>query len=181
MKKITPFIAAAILTTGCATPLPNSSAGTLNNIVPMYRMTARFDADAARAQLESGKNTIKGSAFIRQKGGGIVTCAGQIVELIPATEYAAERMRAIYQNSTSGFDNDDVQYRFIPDHPDFASLKRTTRCDVQGNFVFERISDGEFYLTTEVDWQVLGKKQGGKIMRRVRVSGSEIINVIMVP
>ncbi len=52
-----------------------------------------FDVGKAKALLVKGPNTIKGSALMRQRNGGVVTCAGYKAYLVPYTEYAAERMR----------------------------------------------------------------------------------------
>ena len=82
-------------------------------------------------------------------------------DTIPATEYAKERMRAIYRNEIQGSADFGPHYRFIPDHPEFSNLKKTTRCDAQGNFSFDRISDGEFYLVTMVDWQEAVERNPG--------------------
>jgi hypothetical protein len=69
--------AAAALQGGCA-----------HNFVtqPSFDLPS-FDAEDHRSFEGSGTATIKGQAFLRQKGGGVVTCAGSDVKLMPATNY----------------------------------------------------------------------------------------------
>lgn len=55
-------------------------------------LKSQFDAKETATHLVDGENTIKGSGLIRQNGGGVVTCAGQQVWLVPATDYAKERI-----------------------------------------------------------------------------------------
>ena len=63
----------------------------------------QFDAGLAERLLQPGVNIVEGSALIRQQGGGVVTCAGQGVSLIPRTAYAAERHQYLWGNVTRGY------------------------------------------------------------------------------
>lgn len=170
MRKLI-FLSAAALLAGCVTPAT----------VPSYDIQASFDAAAAKAQLAEGPNTIKGSALIRQQGGGVVTCAGQQVYLIPATAYATERIRALYGNTERGINAARRNYRFNPDPPEYLSLVRTTRCDAQGSFTFERVADGPFYVSTQVSWTVANSLQGGNLMHFVSVKGGQTGSVVLSP
>jgi hypothetical protein len=53
-------------------------------------LTTPFDKAQAQRMLEPGANSIRGSALMRQVGGGVVTCAGGQVFLMPVTEAAKE-------------------------------------------------------------------------------------------
>ena len=112
-------------------------------------VSVRFDAEAAREQMKDGKNTIKGSAFLRQNGGGVVTCAGYPVNIVPDTEYARARMRVNYDSTEHGF-LDANQARFgrhsivsknVP--VEYVHLMRKSKCDAMGNFAFEDVGDGK--------------------------------------
>lgn len=149
---------------------------------PPIVLQATFNADEARAMLLPGVNQIRGNAFLRQQGGGVVTCAGSSVYLIPATHYARQRFRAIYGRedgpSVAGAGNAQT---FVPDSADYLRLVKETQCDSQGNFVFDRVADGDFYVQTNVVWTVGNSRQGGHLMRRLRVAGGEIVNVVVSP
>lgn len=128
-----------------------------------------FDEVQAAAMLAPGKNTIKGSAVMRQRGGGVVTCAGLAVRLIPATQYAKQRMAQIY--GSTNFARQSV--RFEPESPGYNAAIRSSVCNAQGFFSFESLSDGEFFITTVVAWQVGYAVEGGALMARVAVAGGE--------
>lgn len=146
-------------------------------------LSVPFEADEARAMLDPGPNTVSGSSLIRQAGGGIVTCAGNPVFLLPATAYADERVNIIYGNYQSGY----VPYAgllnhsFTPDDPEYKNLTEQTRCDAQGNFEFTNVADGEFYVHTLVTWSVNYTTQGGGLMRRVDLEGGEHEKIVLTP
>ena len=54
---------------------------------PQVEVQAKFDEEEIRRYSEPGTSGVKGQAFLRQQGGGIVTCAGSEVFLVPATPY----------------------------------------------------------------------------------------------
>jgi len=119
-------VAVAVLA-GCVTP-PRQ-----------VTLTSSFDADAAKALLGPGKNSVKGNAFLRQTGGGVVTCAGSEVSAIPVTAYATERMQALYGDLRNGFSQQNIV--FAPNLPEYSLLLKTTTCDSQGFFKFDGVAD----------------------------------------
>ena len=158
----------AVLITGCATP------GTSEQ----RSLQSEWDSSSARRIFEVGANSLKGNAFMRQKGGGVVTCAGQTVTLIPVTSYAIERMNVLYGGGESGFHR-GRNIQFNPNPSEYYTMTKTTKCDSQGNFVYEAIADGEYYVTLKVQWYVDHSPQGGNLMQRVRLTGGKQVNVIM--
>lgn len=174
---VTALIASALLA-GCASA-PKEIA--LHN---------SFDADAqeiAQKLLQKGNNTIQGNALIRQRDGGVVTCAGYTVSLTPVTEYASERAQIIYGNTIRGFrDSSSFYFNFTPDPAEFHRLRKNTTCDAQGNFVFRNISDGTFYVHTWIIWEVVASqystyREGGALMQRVTVSDGETKEIVLAP
>ena len=105
-------------------------------VPPKFRPTALFDTEKANLLLADGQNSIRGSALMRQIGGGVVTCAGREVRLVPATSYADEWMQALYGGGEHGYnpafggkaftltDDYDVQQ--------YLQLTKKTICDAQG-------------------------------------------------
>lgn len=158
-----------IFLTGCATPKAVVSSG------------PAFDQEAAKLLLRPGNNSISGSAFLRQQGGGVVTCAGQDVTLIPATAYARRVFVALYGTATEPARNKGSYVKIEPSSDEFGKLVRTTQCDAQGNFSFNKIADGDFFLETKVTWVVAHAINGGAIFRPVHVSGGEEIRVVISP
>lgn len=162
----------AALTTGCAVAPPPTAPS-------VYPIHAPFDEREARTMLERGTNTIKGNGFARQRGGGVVTCAGSTVFLVPATGYARERFRNMYGNEEGGPLRISGSYRFEPDPPQYRQLTRVTKCDAQGDFQFDQVADGDFYVVTGVVWQVGYSPQGGQVMQRVSVKDGQIATAVL--
>lgn len=162
------FCLAGIALVGCATTKP-------------VQLTTTFNADEARRLTQPGVNIISGSALIRQNGGGVVTCAGLPILLIPYTNYAAERIRAIYGNTERGYNNIYRQVKFIPEEPGYLQYTRQTVCDAQGKFVFPNVADGRFFLIGSITWQVGSTAQGGSLMHAVTVNEGESRDVVLSP
>lgn len=144
-----------------------------------------FNSDKAKKLLEPGDNAITGSALIRQRGGGVVSCAGNRVVLVPATKYAHERMASIYGNDNKGYSTHGFvgkQIEFSNSNPEYLSLIKVTQCDAQGYFKFNNLSDGAFFVTTSIVWQVNNYfKEGGSLMHRVELFDGTTKNIVLAP
>lgn len=141
-------------------------------------LTSKFNPDEAEFILNEGDGTILGQAFLRQRGGGVVTCAGSNVLLIPRTKYAEERMRALY-GTTDGGVNYGANPKFIPDSFDYSELTRTAQCDAQGNFEFSNVPSGRFFVATYVVWEVANVPQGGAVMKPVELQPGQRMSVLL--
>lgn len=168
MKKALVAFAGVATLAGCAAP-------------PTVVQLGPFDAAAAQRQLAPGTNAIRGSAFLRQLGGGVVTCAGAVVSLVPATTYAQRMYQALYGTDLGPAQHTGGAFNVTPKSDEFGQLVKKTQCDAQGNFAFERVADGDFFVETTVSWVVGGVTNGGPIMRRVAVSGGATTSVVVAP
>ena len=114
-----------------------------------------------------------------------MTCAGNVVYLIPVTAYATERIRATYPNGDRGYNPAGLAGRkpvFSPDQPDYKTLMRDTRCDTQGYFRFDDVAEGNFYVVTGVIWQVNEYfPEGGTLMQLVRVPPKGQVEIVLTP
>lgn len=184
MKKIVVAVIATALAVlaGCATP-------------KIITLQSEFDADEARALLAKGNNTIKGSALMRQRDGGVVTCAGNEVGLIPNTAYAAERMYHRYGSTTKGvayYQQPDIFHpnwgivQFAGTAPEYRALSKGVVCDAQGFFKFTNVTDGSFFVGTKIQWSIpisaySSQVQGGILMQRVDVRNGETAEIVLAP
>lgn len=125
---------AAALSAGCAREAVN----------------ARFDAGQAERMLGAGTNTIEGSAFTRKRSGVIVTAAGEVVYLIPATAYADERFTKLFPR---GKLRPAIALNGVEEPPaDYARHMRQTKADKRGAFTFENVRPGRYYVLTRLTW-----------------------------
>lgn len=169
----------SLLLTGCFTPYtytPPPPTVYLNQYDPLL-------TKALNDKVGNGKVT--GSAFLRQGGGGVVTCAGNEVVLFPKTPYATEYLEnELISNSSyfPGWFSNGIGYKksigaYVA-HPN-SEFEKTTICDAQGNFEFNKIGDGEYYISTVVYWEVARKSQGGKLVQYVKIQNNETKKVVL--
>lgn len=167
-------LAFATVLAGCATTAPQ-----------VVKIQAAFDERAAASALNPGSNTVTGSAFLRQRGGGVVTCAGADVDLLPATPYAIERLGHIYGSGNGGLRTmaqHQKPFSFDPDPAGYRAVARKAKCDAQGHFSFDKVADGDFFVVTAVTWVLSAySTDGGTLMQRFTVSGGETKNLVVTP
>lgn len=108
-----------------------------------------------------GSNTVTGQAFLRQRGGGLVTCAGTTAAVFPATNYFREVVEIFRMGRT-------VQ-REAPQPSAPGSPVKDAICDAQGNFAIEGVPAGHWILTALVQWRVGYDNQGGLLTREIEV------------
>jgi hypothetical protein len=162
---MTATLVSLLLLGGCQTTVP---------------IQTRFEPKAAETALQPGTNTIKGSAFMRKRTGVIVPAAGEIVYLIPATPYAEERFAKLFPR---GKLNPILTSRTADaTDSDYARLMRTTKGDKSGNFSFENVKAGVWFISTTVSWYELRAElpSGGAIYDRIEIKGQDqVVDVIV--
>jgi hypothetical protein len=138
-------------------------------------LSSSFDPSEVAWSEAKGNNSIEGNAVLRTVGGEVRTCAGFTAQLVPRSRYADERAIAIYGSIERGIGRN---VKFESTDPRYEAAIRTTTCDAQGNFSFEDLPDGEYYVAALVTWGVpmgygMVSRQGGWLMQRVSVNGGE--------
>ena len=145
--------------------------------------TSQFDASEVAYIHDHGANTIKGQAFLRQRNGNVVTCAGHVVLLIPIGTYSAERFGNLYGTTTRAAQG---IARLDEADPDYARYTRETICNAQGDFQFDNVADGRYFIATRVLWETVGYGgtlllQGGPVMTPVHAKDGNIVQIIIAP
>src|SRR5690348_10625074 len=97
-----------------------------------YTIQAHLDPDELAWANQQGTGTIMGQAFMKTVGGDVKTCAGNTVQLVPASAYTRE-MTAAARAGASAWANRD---------PRLTQYIRSTKCDAQGNFSFNAVPGG---------------------------------------
>jgi hypothetical protein len=166
MKKLILAFAATITLAGCVAPRTQIA------------VSEPFDEIATRELIRDGAGAVKGSALFRQQGGGVVTCAGFPVSLFPVTPYSRARMVALYGDPDGGY-NPGRNPIFVPDPPAYAALARSTQCDAQGFFKFDRLPAGDFYVAVPILWQIGGARQGGFLSTRIVLKEGEAREIVL--
>ncbi len=164
---VLPALAATLLA-GCAVPYGKQ-----------IELVKPFDQDQALAQLREGANTIDGKALLLHPFGGASNCSGQQVVLVPATAYADERMAALYGPSRQGVVWPPVP-TFQPDVLGYHAASRSTTCGIKGDFRFEKVADGDFYLVAIVPWRPRPSVvQEASLAQKISLRGGKRLSVEM--
>jgi hypothetical protein len=161
MKCSTILILFIALLAGCALPPPK----------PPVELQTKFDYAEHDRYRQAGNGVITGQAFLRQKGGGVVTCAGNPVFLMPATSFFREIIGYMRRGQQVAF-NDKVD-------PAYKSILKQSQCDAQGNYNFSGLPEGTWFITTEVTWMVGYNRQGGGLLREITVVNGQPIQVLL--
>lgn len=149
-------------------------------------MVATFSVDDIAWAQKGGTATINGSALMRTVGGDVKTCAAQAVNLIPDSPYARERMTRMFGGPDgAGY----MAARRVPPLPPadsaYASAVKQDVCDSQGNFTFDHLAAGKYYVTAQVTWGIPTRyftmTEGGMLMMPVVVTEGATKKVVLTP
>lgn len=155
-RKLSGLLALAVLAVaGCAT-------------APPVAVSTPYDPAAHAHYAAAGSGSIKGQGFLRQQGGGVVTCAGSQVMLFPATPYFREAIGIL--RSGRGV---------LPLTYAAQQLRKLATCDAQGNFQFGSVASGNWFVATEVKWTVGYNPQGGALLAEISVSDHQETTILM--
>lgn len=134
--------------------------------------TSSFSAEEAAFIRKPGTGVIVGHAFRTRAKGQVVNAAGEVVRLIPATAYARERFKGIFEKT-----------KFLPHwrYPDgqidprYAEFTRTTKSTARGRFSFDKVAPGTYFVSTQVIWGEEDAifREGGSVYDEVTLTGKE--------
>lgn len=133
----------------------------------------KFDSNEYVNYLKPSDNKVSGQAFLRQKGGDIVTCAGYTAFMYPDTPYYNEL------SSEAGIRcNAIIDQTVSSNNP-----AKSTQCDAQGNFEFYHVPAGNYLIVVNVSWdipwyvnknlEIIGGHQGGILRKKISVLDGE--------
>ena len=131
---------------GCASYEPHIFVNTYEPIPEDY-FTRYEDGNATYS--------VVGSGFLRQQGGGTVTCGGNSVSatpVMPTSQYDNEYSRLSWSVKSATI----VDPQYTLDKARLAALKATSFCDVDGKFELNDMTPGTWYVSTKITWIVMG-------------------------
>ena len=143
-------------------------------------LASTFSADEVSWVLKPGNSTVTGQAFLRLKDGSLKSCTGFRIELLPAGEYASERIFKTYRNNEQGqVLLEDNPPKFTPDVRVYHDMLLKGGCNHRGEFRFEKVPAGEYYVMAFIIWEEnvggVTRKTGGGVMKRIHVTpGSQL-------
>ena len=131
--------------------------------------------------MQRGDGIITGQAFLVRRDGMTIRASGEIVTLDPATALGAQWWGRPVQYQHEYFD--------IPPSGAFLRARRWVVADADGNFRFENLPPGRYYVQVSVTWDatqsMLGLRQivvqGGMVGKEVQVPDGGVISVALGP
>ena len=137
------------------------------------------DVQISSTALEPGSGTVTGSALFRLRGGGSMTCHGNAVFLIPATESASSELQRIFGGEQGhvwhgGSVSLGGGTLVIAPEPN-----RRAICNAQGFFTFANVGAGKWHIMTNVLWTVDGQYQGGALLTTVELADGQETDVVL--
>lgn len=130
-----------------AAPGPESRTAAPEKQLNVLRPSSTFDLAAAKAALEPGTSTIRGTGCIR-RAGNLILASNQHVYLYPATPYLKEAMDLIAK-AKPGKDRLEIDPKAIATRMDGMS-------NPQGQFQFTRMKSGTYYIFTTLQSAING-------------------------
>jgi hypothetical protein len=146
---------------------------------PLVELDSRFDISEVEWIKIPGKSTISGEAFLTLPNGETKGCAGFNVELLPAAQYANERIYKTYHNNVAGqVLLQDNPPKFSPDAPEYHDMVIKGRCNQNHQFLFEGLNAGEYYVIAFIIWDDKSPedteiKNGGAVMKKVTLLAND--------
>ncbi len=161
MKKLA--LALALSAASCVVP---------QNQKPVTRL-AKFDPTEYEWSKAEGSATIAGQAFVKTVGGDVKFGAGNEIVCNPVTTYSTEWFERLVRAG----ENLELA------DPRAEEFRRKTIADGNGNFTFEKLPAGEYYIGCFIRWSVWNgyvmAPTGGNVGARVKVSDGESVRVIL--
>jgi hypothetical protein len=95
------------------------------------------------------------------------------IELMPYSLHTEERLSNIYHNKESDFIYiENGVPKFFPDPESYHDTKKTM-CNKNGEFEFDDLPKGEYYVIAFMLWKKENLNTGGALMRRIVLSENE--------
>ena len=123
--------------------------------------------------MDQGAGSVTGQAFLQRKDGVTVRAAGSVVTLDPATSLGDEWWDRPVRYAHEYFD--------VPPSRAFRRARRCVRADADGNFRFENLPVGKYYIQAEVTWKPGYDWVGGLVGAMVEIRNGEMVSVSLGP
>jgi hypothetical protein len=186
------FIAIAAFAAGCVTQphqLTTPQAATSLATPPQIASsepTIPFDESALQPFAGKGTSTITGQAFLKTAGGEVRYGAGDNVLLIPVTPYTTEKVTDLVK--AKGEDSSmlaGVYLSILLGDIRMQKYIRTVVGDGSGNFEFQNIPAGDYYIVCPIYWSVpnpdlgITDETGGVANTKTHIGDGETVKVVV--
>lgn len=150
---------------------------------PRYHSRPVFDVDDVAWSTAPGRNSVRGTAVHKTLARSSRTCASLPVRLVPDSSYARLRFHELYGSEEAGESTGPNFNAYGPERSDprYLNVARVANCDSQGNFSFEGIPDGTWYvLSTDNSRSQHGANPpGSALFKRIQLKDGQAADVTL--
>ena len=142
-----------------------------------------FDVQEAAYIHGAGANVVEGRVFVRLWTGEEVPCRDKTVLLVPRTAFSEERIEYLYGGTREpGLRRHLKGSRKLeaPD-PEYREYMRKAPCNQAGEFRFEGLADGAYFVVGGVSWRETVGWVSISMMQPVQVENGQRLHVILTP
>lgn len=143
---------------------------------------AAFNPSEAAYSRSKGVAAVKGQLFLRRNDGVVVYGAGSDVTLIPKVSHTDQAVMASFSGSKIKHDI-NIFAKNLTFDPGLEPFVRRTKADGQGNFTFDAVPPGAYYVIGKVTWcapsQYGCNPQGGELLEVLTVSPADKAMTVM--
>jgi hypothetical protein len=148
------------------------------------QLDSTFNVEDVKWVRDRGDATVAGKAFLKLRDGSLKDCAGFNIELLPVATYSSERIFKTYGNNRAGqVLLEDNPPKFTPDAPGYHEYVIKGTCNAAGEFRFDRIPAGDYFVMAFIIWQLPGLdppvRTGGAVMKRIHVNPRDVLTLDM--
>lgn len=168
MPKIVTTVIALLFFVGCA----SQNQTTLKKVMPRE---ATFQPSEYAMYEKKGEGKISGQAFLKTRGGDVKFAAGERVILNPVTSYSTEWYTKYVKKGIQLEEPDPRAHNYT----------KLVTADGFGNFQFDELPPGEYYVVTNIFWEVPSpsgrglSRTGSSVGAKVSLSEGENVKVIL--
>lgn len=141
-------------------------------------LSMAFDDSSASYVLQPGDNSISGRAYLTSRSGYVRNCGYDSVHLIPVTPYSTQWMSQLFPGPAQEY-APDAEVGKMPRDEAFMRYQRIAACDGFGNFRFDHVADGKYFVFATVSWLSRWQRNGGGLMAQVEVMHASQQNVVL--
>lgn len=151
--------------------------------LPRYHSRSVFDVDDVAWSTGQGGNSVRGFATHNTLTSAGRTCASLPVRLVPDSSYARLRFQELYGSEVAGVSTGPNFNAYGPEKSDprYLNVGRVTNCDRQGNFSFEGVPDGIWFVLSvdNARSQHGANPPGSATFKRIQVKEGQTLEVTL--
>ncbi|MDE0207311.1 MAG: hypothetical protein OXP66_14955 [Candidatus Tectomicrobia bacterium] len=146
-------------------------------------VASAFDVQEAAYIHDTGANVVEGRVFVRLWTGEEVPCRDKSVLLVPKTAFSEERIEYLYGGTLEPGLRRHLQgsRKLAAPDPEYREYMRRAPCNQAGEFRFEDLADGAYFVVGGVSWRETVGWVSISMMQPVDVEGSELVKMILTP